>query len=878
MAGKPVSAKRKSTLQQRAQRSANGWLSPAMRTRALIGSMSALLLAFCVYRILTFVPQPLDSPGTLRPVLYALFTRFVKRYPNPEQAQQAWASFCLLALTVAPMLALLNYFARHSGTQWPAWVHKVARSRQLFFGSVAGCLAVCRFPGLFVGQINPDEQLFLAAAHKLFRDPIFFRAVDCGTSGPFNIFPLMFPALFGISPDYASARLIALLIIFVSICLIYCTFALLADEAVARIAILPAAGAFAVIKQRDFQLYISEYVPLILLAVALYVCAKILHSPHWHAWRVAGLGSLTAAAFLTKMQAVPMVGCVSLVAVACIYGSGHARRWWRPLFFFAAGLAPLLALNAIICTAAGVWHDFWLEYIVANYNYAQSHVTVAGEISRFADFVLSVEDMRLLIVTLFAILAAYVYQTIRSEGPSDLTMFVQMGAVSGFAAVAGAGFLRAGGSGIAASAGVFALALLPGSFILLCRNGDRRPAPVRWFGFLTAAVLASALVAVYAPHRPFRPFEHYLILLVFPLTMAMAWPVIACFAGPTASGSSNGGPSPGRRSGSPLPFVLLFVTLTLLRQLSLAGPAEFVNFGTMPSTVRPPGSELIDSFTQPTDGITVWGWDSPAYLGAGRFAATKDIVTPNLFRSDDEVRVYYRDAYLRALRRHPPKLFVDAVASSWGAAILGKSQGFEVIPEISAAIQAGYVHVLDAYGQRFYIRRDLARSVAGIGNPRRCDPQAIRCFEASAKSWIPADLPPIQLPEHALLEVTFTPETKQDRYATVFSNAADATANRGFQFQQVEGDHYQLAIGCGAEMVFSKELSLPGRQPAALAIEFDGAAVTIVCNGTKCAEMRLPSHIVDSPGPITVGSWIGQQRPFLGNIQLFQIRSLGRRR
>ena len=852
-------------------------LSPAMRKRALTGSISALLLTFFLYRILTFVPQPLDSPGTLRPVLYALFIRFVKHYANPEQAQQAWTNLSFLALFIPTILALLNYFSSHSAIPWPDWVRKVVRSRLLFFSGVAVCLIVCRFPGLFVGQINPDEQLFLAAAHKLFRDPIFFRAVDCGTSGPLNIFPLMLPALFGISPDYASARLITILIIFASVYLFYRTFALLSDEAVARIAVLPAAGAFAVIKHRDFQLYISEYTPLILLAAALYVCVRTFQSPQSHARRVAGLGLLTAAAFLTKMQAVPMIGAVSLMAIAYIYWSGHARRFWRPLVLFATGLASLLALNALVCAAAGVWNDFWMEYVVANYNYAQSHGAIAVEISRFVDFVLSVEDIRLLVVTLLAILTAYAYQTMRREPLSDLALFLQMGAVSGVVGVAGAAYLRAGGSGIAASAGVFALALLPGSLVLLYRNEDRRAAPMRWFGLLTAAVLVSALVSVYAPHRPGVAFEHYLILLVFPVTIAMAWPLVAGSGGPTCKDAGNGESSPDRRDRA-LPFLLIFVTLTLLRQFSEAGSPGIVNFSGLPATVRPQGSDLIDSFTRPADGITIWGWDSPAYMGAGRFPATKDIVTPNLFRPDQEVRVYYREAYLRALRRQRPKLFVDAIASSWGAAIIGKTQHFEVIPEINSYIQANYVHTLDAYGQRFYIRRDLARSVAGIGEPRKCDAEAIRCFEASAGAWIPADLPPVQMPEHALLEVTFTPETRQDRDATVFGNASNAITNQGFQFQHMEGDRYRLAIGWGRETAFSKELLLPQRAPVSLGIEFSGNAVTIVCNGTKREEMHLPVHMLDSPSPIIVGSGIGHQRPFLGNIQFFQIRSLGQRR
>ena len=534
------------------------------RKQALIGSAALLLLIFCAYRILTFVPQPLDSPGTLRPILYSLFSKFVKQYPSPEQAQQAWSSYCLIALFIPASLALLNYMARSSLSRPLVWVHKVLGSRLLLFTGIAASLIVCRFPILLINEINPDETLFIAAAHKLFRDPVFFRAVDCGTTGPINIFPLMLPALFGISPDYASARVIALCIILASVYTIYRTLALLTDDGVARIAILPAAGAFACLKHNDFLHYSSEHVSFLLLSLALYVCVRIFRSPRSYEWGLAGLGLLTAAAFLAKMQTVPILGCVALVAIAYIHQSGHAERFWRPSVLFAAGLAPLLLLNAVICAAAGVWHDFWMEYLVANYRYVESHGALTAELSRFAGLVVGVAEIPLLLVNLLAVLAAYAYQRMRRALISDQALFLEMGVVSGIVAVATDALLHAAGNAMVSYAMVLSMLLLPGSFLLLCRNGDRHPSPVRWFGFLAAALLASAAVAVYTPHRL---YGHYLLLFIFPLTIAMAWPVVAGSPAPEAepSGVDQQEPSPGRRS--PLPFLLIFATLTLVCQL-----------------------------------------------------------------------------------------------------------------------------------------------------------------------------------------------------------------------------------------------------------------------------------------------------------------------
>ena len=842
------------------------------RQQALIGSAALLVLILCAYRILTFVPQPLDSPSTLRPILYGLFSKFITHYPNPERAQQAWASYCLVALFIPTSLAFLNYLSRPSVKPPLVWVHRVVTSRVLLFISLAACLIVCRFPFLLTDEINPDETLFIAAAQKLFTDPVFFRAVDCNTSGPINIFPLMLPGLFGFSPDYASTRVIALLIILASTYVIYRAFALLTDEGVARVAILPAAGAFAVFKYNDFLHYSSEHVSFLLLSLAFYVCVRTFCCPQMYAWNVAGLGVLTAAAFLAKLQAVPILGCVSAVAIAYVHAGGRAGRWWRPSLLFGAGLAPLLLANAIICGLAGVWHDFWMEYIVGNYSYVESHGTRTSELLRFTDLALSVTEVRLLVTSLLAILAAYFYQRKRPEPVADHVLFLQMGVVGGIVAVAAEWLLRTGGAAMVSFAVMISILMLPGSFFLLYRKADWTPEPVRWFGFLAAAVLAAAAAAAYTPRRL---YGHYLLLLVLPLTIATAWPVVAASAGAEPADGKNDEDLSERRR-SRVALVLVFGALTLACQLFELGSPDFMAFAAMPSTVRAPESELIEALTLPKGKITVWGWNNRLYLGAGRVSAAKELTTGLLLSDNPEVRAYYRDGYVRALRRDPPELFIDAIETSYGA--FDRHNRFELIPELNVFIQSDYVHVVNAYKEGFYIRRDLARSVAGIGDPRKCDTQAIRCFEAGAGAWIPSDLPSVQMPEHALLEVTFTPETKQDLYATVFSNDGGLATRDGFQFQHLAMDRYRLAIGWGPEWAVSKELMLPQRRPVSLGVEFNGDLVTIVCNGAKRDEMRLPKRMLDSPGPITVGSWIGHQRPFLGNIQFFQIRNLGQRR
>src|ERR1700722_10387708 len=161
--------------------------------RITIWLFCCFVAVLCVWRIAVFIPQPLDSPSTLRPVLFALFSKFVKHYDSPEQAFSAWCGFCAIVLVVPPALAILNYLRaneRSLRARIPGWLC----SRTLLFASIGLCFILCKYPTLLEPEFNPDEGQFLASADKLFWDANFFRSNDCGTSGPVNIYPLMLPA------------------------------------------------------------------------------------------------------------------------------------------------------------------------------------------------------------------------------------------------------------------------------------------------------------------------------------------------------------------------------------------------------------------------------------------------------------------------------------------------------------------------------------------------------------------------------------------------------------------------------------------------------------------------------------------------------------
>lgn len=340
---------------------------------------------------------------------------------------------------------------------WLSW-------RVLLFATVAACLFVCRYPALLAYELNPDEGQFIASSHKLFADSNFFRAVDCGTSGPLNIYPLMLPAVVGLSPDYASSRVIALTIEFLGIWLLYRTIALFAPDDVARIAILPAVAAFAIFRHPNLVHYSSEHVPVLLVSLALYLSGRVLRDPGRYRVPVCLLGLLACAAFFTKMQSVPIVVAIAGIAILYVWVA-LGRSPWRAGLWFLAGALPLAIGNTVLCVTAGVWGDFRMSYIVTNRRYADIPLPFMHQLLTFVVYPLDTAEVRFFIVLFFVVTTVFWVESWRVRGKS------------------GAG-------------------------------------PVQWFGLMAIVSVAAALFSIYQAHRP---FPHYLLFLYIPVCATMAW-------------------------------------------------------------------------------------------------------------------------------------------------------------------------------------------------------------------------------------------------------------------------------------------------------------------------------------------------------------------
>ena len=163
----------------------------------------------------------------------------------------------------------------------------------------------------------------------------------------------------------------------------------------------------------------------------------------------------------------------------------------------------------------------------------EPHGTLTQEVQRFADFALGITEIRLLVTSLLAILAAYIYQKRRREPGGEQTLFLQTGVVGGIVAVAANWLLRTAGGAVVSYAVMIAVLILPGSFLLLYRKPDGNPRPVRGSAFWQRRFWRLAAAVAYVPHRM---YGHYLLLMVFPLTYSDGVARCGCLRGRRAFG------------------------------------------------------------------------------------------------------------------------------------------------------------------------------------------------------------------------------------------------------------------------------------------------------------------------------------------------------
>jgi hypothetical protein len=354
-----------------------------VRVVALL-TVAAVAGGLYLYRLFTFVPEHLDSPRTLRYLLFELHSAVLSLSGgSPDAEILLWHAVTWVAVLVPPALVALGMMLRRSCPPW------------LFGISLAVAMLVLRFPAFLKSEINADEGEFLAVMHGLFGRPFFWAFGDAHTSGPLNVYQLGWPALFGYTPDYASSRIAGVAWIWGGLLLLYRTFKRLAgDEIRAQLAVLPVFACFASFRYFDTQHNSSESAAFVLYALALYTLARLPWEHRAVSWI---LGLLTCTAYFAKMQSAPVLAAVFLVVLAHVWRERQVLR--NSIVGYAGGAGIPYLLHFIACASTGVAGDFWMSYVTANAAQVAEREPLSSQIINYGYLLKSIPEFNLFAIT-----------------------------------------------------------------------------------------------------------------------------------------------------------------------------------------------------------------------------------------------------------------------------------------------------------------------------------------------------------------------------------------------------------------------------------------------------------------------------------------------
>lgn len=256
------------------------------------------------------------------------------------------------------------------------------RSLRLFGSSAAfgGLLLLAmlawRWPAIFhFKPVNPDEPQFLAGGLTMLAQRGIWWT-DPTTSGPLVVLPLTLPGLFGWPIDFATGRVVALLLTWGQVFLAYLGLRHVHGDRWARVLVLPLACLMVFLLFWDFVPYCSELAPVFLCALATWLGVTAfspdgrLISPR----RIMGCGFILGILPFSKFQVLPLgaaIGVAISIWAFCQPGVDRGKGL-RDMLCLWTGTGAALALMLASLWWSGLGEDVYQSYVVHNLQYAQA--------------------------------------------------------------------------------------------------------------------------------------------------------------------------------------------------------------------------------------------------------------------------------------------------------------------------------------------------------------------------------------------------------------------------------------------------------------------------------------------------------------------------
>ncbi len=231
-------------------------------------------------------------------------------------------------------------------------------------------LVMLRLPVIvFNDVLNPDENMFLAGAMTLSQNPIYWEAVDGCTSGPLSFYIItLFCEILGQPYDYISARIVGIILLAGSIMFNFFALKKIFSLKIAFASIFPAVAFLGTTRNYDFVHYSSEHLPIFLLSILCCLYAKMTSEPKINSLNLFLTGLIAGLLTLTKLQAIPIAFCLTLVIYWPIY-TRYKKQFIKPALWLSAGGLSVLLIVFIWAMYFGVAEKIWVYYLKNNLSY-----------------------------------------------------------------------------------------------------------------------------------------------------------------------------------------------------------------------------------------------------------------------------------------------------------------------------------------------------------------------------------------------------------------------------------------------------------------------------------------------------------------------------
>lgn len=548
----------------------------------------------------------------------------------------------------------LRYLSQRLGT----WV----ASPLVYLASVLFLLFWYRYPWVMIDrELNLDESHWLLQAMCYVNDPVPWRSTYGGTSGPLNAYSLILFHCLGFSLSYSLAHAVSTLLVGLFLLFSFASVRLIFGDAVARPAILPAATFLLHAHHHDLVHLASEYLPLVLLSLAVLLLLLALRATTWRPLLLAFAGMILSCVAFAKLQAVPIgfvIGTCSLLIICCAIHGRHDRLIATIAYLAGVAITPLFFTAVMV--SANCFQNFYEYYLLTGLSYGHVHATPQETVPP----------------------VSWLFQLIMMN-TGMLLLIIQTSAV----VLLGLGIFLFGGS----------------------KPTDR---------VLIAAVLFTVLTLIatgYAIVRPAMAFLHYLLFLLAPCTWLIAagmslvaqdWQIVQRHSTdrPLGSPAAARDQSTEKPAASRLALVLVFIlTMPAVRAFltELKNPEPHGMLHRVTELTRGPTAVLLRKLADAKDRLLVWGWRPDIYVESGltpalQQAETKDAFMPCPHQGKSRRRLIDEMNHTR------PEWFIDAVAPVgrvglplfvrlWGpAASTRKIAGHETFPALGSLVDRNY--------------------------------------------------------------------------------------------------------------------------------------------------------------------------------------------